>query len=146
MTIRDGSVDQHVDIVGAVEYAKILDKREAGLPTKALWKGSDEFLFHPVPVAATTAKLVYERIADDTSHGGAPDVEVSMMRHLKDIIAYDVGDDFGQDEAKMNRFMKESMIAERAIRALAVERKDLSSVSVDDWGARPGRTETDYGR
>lgn len=146
MMIVDGSVDQPVELIGIREYAAIQTKTETGLPTKALWKGSDEFLFHPVPVSATTVKLVYERIADDTSHGTAPDVEVSMLRWLKDVLVYDVGDDFQQPETKMARFMKESVIAERNIRKLAVERKDSTRVPVDDWCDGNEHRETDYGR
>jgi len=144
MTVKDGSEDEPVEIIGVREYAAIENKSESGLPTKALWKGSDEFLFHPVPTTATTAKVVYERIADDTSAGAAPDVDVPMMRWLKDIVAYDIGDDFGQDEARMARFQREAAIAERNIRKLSVERKDYAAVAVDDWG--DGRGESDYGR
>lgn len=131
MTI--GSSDDPVSIIGPTEYAAISDKDEPGQPTRALWRGSDEFFFHPVPVAAATVKLVYERIADDTSHGAAPDVEVSMMRHLKDIVAYDLGDDFVQPEAKMMRLEREATKAEKAIRALNAERKDYTPVAVDDF-------------
>jgi hypothetical protein len=133
MTVKNGSMDDPVEIIGAPEYAAIDLKNEAGLPTKALWKGSTEFVFHPVPIEATTANVVYEKIADDTTAGSAADVDVSMLRHLKDIIAYDVGDDFGIDEARMMRFSKEAEMAERNIRKLAVEYKDFTTVPVDDW-------------
>ena len=146
MTVSDGSVDEPVSIIGIKEYAQIADKNEAGFPTKALWKGGAEFLFHPVPTAAATGKLVYEKLAEDTSHGAAPDVEVSMLRWLKDIVAYDVGDDFQTDEQKMSRFFKESVIAERNIRMLNAERKSFSRIAVDEWDETPWRRETDYGR
>src|SRR3990167_2095245 len=106
LTIRDGSSDEMVEIVGTTEWSALPDKTRQGLPEKALWAGSDEFLFYPIPVTNTSARLTYERIADDTAAGSAVDAEVSMMRWLKDIIAFDIGDDFGIDEQRMNRFMK----------------------------------------
>lgn len=146
MTVRNVSTDEPVDIIGAVEYAEIDNKGLAGLPTKVLWKGSTEFAFHPVPTAATTVRLTYERIADDTTAGSAIDTEVSMMRWMKDIIAYDVADDFAVDETRIQRFMKEALVAERNIRKLAVERKDPTPVAVDQWDDAPDRRESDYGR
>ena len=145
MTVTDGSLDQQVDIIGITEYAAIENKAETGTPTKALWKGSAEFLFHPVQTAAATAKLVYEKLADDTSNAAAPDVEVSMLRSLANIVAYDVGDHFAQPEPKMARFEREKNQAERDIRKLSVERKAYLRVAVDDFDDRPTRTETDYG-
>jgi hypothetical protein len=85
-------------------------------------------------LVATTATLTYEKIADDTTAGSAVDVDVSMIRHLKDIVAYDIGDDFGIDEQRMMRFQKESLEAEKNIRKLSVERKNYSPVAVEDWG------------
>lgn len=146
MMIVDTSLDEPVEIIGKKEYLGIENKADTGLPTKAFWTGSDEFMFYPVPTAATTVKLMYERIADDTSHGAAPDVEVSMMRWMKDVVAYDVGDDFETDEAKMTRFFRESQIAERNIRMLGAERKNFERVAVDDFDDFPDRRETDYGR
>ena len=131
MTVLDGSMDEPVEIIGKPEYAAIQNKNETGLPTKALWKGSTEFVFHPIPLTASTVKLVYEKIADDTTAGSAADVDISMVRHLKDIIAYDVGDDFGIDEQRMQRFQRESMEAEKNIRKLTVERKAYSPVAVE---------------
>lgn len=131
MTILDSSMDEPVEIIGKPEYAAIDNKSEGGLPTKALWKGSTEFVFWPVPVQASTVRVLYEKIADDTTAGSAADVEVSMMRHLKDIIAYDVADDFGVDETRIQRFMAESLKAELNIRKLSVERKGYHPVAVE---------------
>lgn len=145
MTVVDGSLDQPVDIIGRVEYAALENKAEQGTPTKALWKGSAEFLFHPVQTAATTANLIYEKIADDTADATAPDVEQSMMRSLATIVAYDVGDEYGIPEQKMMRWKGEAAQAERDIRKLGAERKAYSRVAVDDFDDRPTRTESDYG-
>lgn len=143
MTVRDNSIDEACELIGKPEYAAIAVKTDQGIPYKAIWKGSTEFLFYPVPLAATTARLTYNKIADDTTAGSAADVEVSMMRWLKDIVAYDVADDFAVDEAKIQRLMKEASQAEKNIRKLAIERKDLKPVSVDDWSYT--QTDTDYG-
>ena len=144
MTVLNTSNDDPLTIIGAVEYSQISNKTDQGQPEKALWKGSTEFMFHPVPLSSTTIKMVYEKIADDTTAGSAADVEISMVRWLKDIIAYDVGDDFGVDETHMARFEREAMRAEKNIRALAVERKDLTDVQVDGWPDFQERRETDY--
>lgn len=146
MTVMDSSLDEPVALIGVLQYAAIENKAEAGLPTSALWKGASEFLFHPVPTAATTAKLVYAKIADDTSHSAQPDVEVSMLRWLKDIVAYDIGDDFGQGEERMMRFQKEALIAERYIRKLNAPNVDYAPVRVDSYDSPYDYRETDYGR
>ena len=143
MTILDGSSDEPVEIIGKPEYAGILLKDDAGLPTKAIWKGSTEFVFHPVPLTASTVKLVYEKIADDTTAGSAADVDISMVRHLKDIIAYDVADDFAVEEQKIQRLRAEALAAEKNIRKLSVERKNYGPVAIDDWYEYG--SETDYG-
>jgi hypothetical protein len=144
MTVSDGSLDEPLTIIGPVEYSRIENKNDAGLPEKVLWKGSTEFMLYPVPLAASTVKIVYEKIADDTTAGSAADVDVSMMRHLKDIIAYDIADDFGVDEGKIQRLGKEAMMAENNIRKLSVERKAFAPVQVDGWPDFQEREETDY--
>ncbi len=146
MTVSDGSLDEPVEIVGVREWAAIEDKNRAGFPTKALWKGSTEFMFHPISATARTAKLVYERIADDTSAVGAPDIEVSMIRALRDCLAYDCADYFGVDEQKIGRFAKEAQQGEFNIRKLSAQRMANSPVAVDDWdGIRDSHRATDYG-
>lgn len=145
MFVKDGSRDEPVEIIGPVEYAGISDKTQTGRPTHALWKGGAEFLLWPIPTASASAGLIYNKIADDTTAGAAPDVEVSMLRWLKDLIAYDIGDDFEVPEEKMVRFMKEAETAEKNIRALNAPRVGLTTVAVDDWSSQPSRRESDYG-
>lgn len=142
MTVLDGSLDEPLTIIGPIEYAAIENKDNTGTPEKVLWKGSTEFVFYPIPLAASTVKIVYEKIGDDTSAGSAVDVEVSMIRWMKDIVAYDIGDDFGMDEARMNRFAREAEMAEKNIRKLSAERKGFSSVAVDGWPDYQDREET----
>lgn len=145
VTFTNGSYDEPVAIIGMREYAAIEDKSRGGDPVKVLWKGGTEFVFYPIPTANGTAKLLYEKIADDTATSTAPDVDVAMMRWLRDLVAYDVADDFRQNEQTIQRLMKESVIAELNIRRLAVQRTDLAPIVVDDFDARPYRRETDYG-
>jgi len=137
MMVSDGSLDEPVEIIGAVEYARLEDKDIAGIPTKAVWKGSTEFAFHPVPVTGHTVKLTYEKIADDTSAGETVDVDVSMLRSIRNMVCYDIADDFGVDEAKIGRLAQEAQMAERDIRRLTVERKDYTRVPVDEWNDPP---------
>ena len=49
MHVVNGSNDDPVEIIGVREYANIDDKNYGGVPTKALYNGSAEFIFWPVP-------------------------------------------------------------------------------------------------
>lgn len=145
MTFTNGSEDDPIRIIGKDEYAAITDKTRTGDPELALWEAPTKFIFYPVPDADGTAKLLYERIADDTAASTAPDVEVSMMRALKDIVAYDLADVFGKPEPMIQRLEREAMRAELSIRKLAVERVGYAPVQVDEFTDYRG-IETDYGR
>jgi len=144
--IVDNSQDEPVEIISPPKYAAIMDKTETGLPTMAVWDRSAKFTFWPVPLSNTTAKLTYERIHDDTSAGAVIDSDVAMLRWWKDIIAYDIADDFGVEEAKINRLAQESIRAEINIRKLNVLRVDYEPVAVDDFDNLRFQNETDYGR
>ena len=144
LTAVNNSSDDPIEIVGKVQYAKIADKTEQGVPQKTLWNGGNTFTFWPVPIENTTIKLLYEKFADDSSNGAAPDVDVSMMRWLRDMIAYDVGDYYGANEQKMMRLKMESEIAERNIRKLGSQRTDSAAVRVDDYDGESSGRETDY--
>jgi hypothetical protein len=140
VTFTNGTQDDPVYIMGPKEYAAIPDKNIGGNPTKVLWKGGTEFLFYPVPSSQGTAKLLYEKIADDTSAGAAIDIDVSMIRAMIDIIKYDVADDFGINEATQNRWRGEARMAEIDIRKLGALRVDYSPVAVDDFDGRANST------
>ena len=146
VTFTNGDNDDPVYIIGMREYAEIPDKTRVGNPEKVLWKGSSEFIFHPVPLSNGTAKLLYEKIADDTTAGSAMDVDVSMIRPMVDIIKYDVADDYGVDEATQARWRLEAAEAKRDIRKLGVQKVDLLQVAVDDFDNRQpnSRRESDY--
>jgi len=146
VTWTNGSNDDPVTLVGKREYAAIEDKTRSGSPEKVLWKGGTEFLFYPVPSASGTAKLLYEKIADDTTSASAPDVDVAMMRPLIDMLKYDVADDYGIPEQTQVRWRSEAAQAEREIRRLGAPRVDFEAVAVDNFDdAQPhARRDTDY--
>lgn len=146
VTFTNGTNDDPVYLIGPTDYAAIEDKARSGNPEQVMWKGGSEFIFYPVPLSDGTAKLLYERIADDTSHGAVVDIEVSMVRALVDLIKYDVGDDYGVPEARMNRWRVEAAQAEVDIRKLGAPHIDLLPVAVDNFDDRPLRRESDYGR
>ena len=147
VTFTNGDNDDPVQLVGMREYAEIEDKDRIGNPEKALWKGSTEFIFYPVPGSNGTAKLLYEKITDDTTSGSAIDVDVSMIRPMMDLVKYDLVDDYGVPEQIANRWRSEAAEAWRDIKKLGVQHVDLETVAVDNFDDRPsGRRETDYGR
>ncbi len=139
--------DDPVDIIGMREYAAIEDKTRTGNPEKVLWKGGTEFMFYPVPTSSGTAKLLYEKIADDSSAGAAIDIDVSMIRAMVDIIKYDVADDYGIPEQMQVRWRQECEKAERDIRKLGAQHVDYAPVAVDNFDDRQpnSRRRTDYG-
>lgn len=140
MTVLDGSDDMPVAIISTREYAAIRNKSESGVPQKCVYDGGVQFVFWPVPAVATTAKLVYEQIANDTAAATAPDVDVAMMRSLKDMVAYDLATTFGK---RAQEFEKDSLLAERRIRNLSAQRVDISTVPVDGYqGEDNGTTRT----
>lgn len=136
VTWANGVNDDPIDIIGMDEYARIVDKEIRGLPEKVLWKGGSEFIFWPVPSFDGTAKLLYEKIADDTSAGAVIDIDVAMIRPMMDLVKYDVADDFGVPEGTQVRWFKEAEKAERDIRKLSVQRTDYKPVAVDDFDNR----------
>src|SRR3990167_8223222 len=136
ITWSNGTNDDPVEIIDRVQYAALEDKVSVGNPEKVMWKGSNEFVFWPVPVADGTAKLLYERIADDTSAGAVTDIDVAMIRPMMDLIKYDVADDFGISEDTLVRWRQEATKAELDIRKLSVQRVDYKPVAVDDFDDR----------
>jgi hypothetical protein len=147
VTFTNGTNDDPVAIIGKREYAEIEDKTRSGNPTRVLWKGGTEFLFHPVPTSNGTAKILYEKIADDSS-AGAVDVDVAMIRPFIDIIKYDVADDYGIDEQTLQRWRAEAIQAEKDLRTLGIQRVDYEALRVDDFDSRQpySRVPSDYGR
>jgi hypothetical protein len=141
MSVVDGDRDSAVKIISTREYASITDKTATGVPTTAVWKGGAEFVFHPVPITDTTARLTYEKIADDTAASTAPDVDVAMLRSLCDLVKYDLVDQFGVPEDKAARWAREATMAEKRLRNLMVERVDYTTVAVDELENRKDRGE-----
>lgn len=146
VTFTNGANDDPVYVIGMAQYAAIEDKTRTGNPEKVLWKGGSEFIFHPVPLSNGTGKLLYEKIADDTSSGSAVDVDVSMIRPMMDLVKYDVADDFGIPEATQVRWRAEAVAADIEIRKLGAQKVDYLPVAVDDFDARQpnSRRASDY--
>lgn len=144
MTVTVNGNEYPVDIIGQSQYNSIADKTQEGEPIYAVHNGS-AFIFWPVPVENRTAKLTYEKIADDTAASTAPDVEVSMIRSLKDLIVYDLMDTYPADVNTMNRWAAEALVAERNIRVLNAQRIDSLPVVIADTDGIYANTETDYG-
>lgn len=147
VTWTNGTNDDPVDLINSRQYAAIEDKARTGNPQKALWKGGTEFAFYPVPGANGTGKLLYEKIADDTSASSAVDVDVAMILPLIDIIKYAVADDYGVPEQTIGRWAVEARQAERDIRKLGAPVVDYEAVAVDDFDGRQNnsRRPSDYG-
>lgn len=144
MTVTVNGLEYPVDIIGQAQYNSIADKTQEGEPMYAAHSGS-AFLFWPVPIANRTAKLVYEKIADDTATSTAPDVEVSMLRCLKDLVVYDLMDTYPSSETTMQRWAAEATIAEKNLRILNAQRVDALPVVMGDTDGVYAYTETDYG-
>ena len=146
VTFTNVSQDDPVQIINYRQYAEIPDKGRVGNPEKVVWKGGSEFLFYPVPSANGTAKLLYNRIADDTTAGSAIDVDVSMIRPMMNLVRYDVADDFGVPEQIQARWERAAEQAKREIRKAGAPRVDLEAVKVDDFDGREvnSRRASDY--
>lgn len=145
ITFSNLSADDPVEIIDYRQYAAIENKDRSGNPQKAVWKGGSEFIFWPVPSSNGTGKLLYEKIADDTSAGAVIDLDVSMLRAMIDMVKYDVADNFGIQEVTLKRWMAEALKGERDIQKLGSPRVDFAPVPVDDWEMQRD-IETDYGR
>lgn len=129
--LRVGGDDRDVEIIGHRAYQDIPDKTKSGEPCQVFFSGG-VFRFWPVPAINYTAKLTYQQVAADTAASTAPDVEVSMMRSFKNVVAYDLVDDFMlQNEQKILRLKAESEEGLRTILAMNQERVDSSTVTAE---------------
>lgn len=146
VTFNNSSSDDPVYLMGIGEYAAITDKTVTGQPEKVLWKGGSEFIFWPVPFENCAGKLLYEKIADDTSAGSAIDVDVSMIRSMMDLVKYDVADDYGIPEDIQTRWRADAQRAEVDIRKLGAQHTEYATVAVDDFDGRASedRRRRDY--
>lgn len=144
MHVTVNSVDEPITIVSPMFYNGLGDLTQQGDAVYAMRSGAN-FLFWPIPTANRTAKLLYNKIIDDTAVSTAPDVEVSMMRSLVTLVALDLADAFGISEQKIGRWTMEGMKAERTIQNLSALEVDLLPVPVDDFRAdRTNRNKTDW--
>lgn len=131
VAVRVGNDDVPVEVIGHREYQSISNKAESGEPEKVFFSGG-VFRFWPVPSQNYTGKLTYQQIAADTAASTAPDVQTSMMRALKNIVAYDLVDDFNiQDQGKILRMKSEHDEGLRTIYALNDQRTDSATVTAE---------------
>jgi hypothetical protein len=128
LKLRIGAEDREVEIISHRQYHAITDKTDTGEPDKAFFAPDGTVYFHPVPNSAYTAKLTYQAMADDTTASGEPDIPVSMMRCLVDVIAMDLIDDFEVTGEKAMRLEMKGKEALRIIPTLNSERVDAGPV------------------
>lgn len=128
LKLRNGTEDQDIDIISHREYQDIPEKAERGEPRKAFFSGSTVYLW-PVPDVAYTAKLTYQAVAADVENGTAPDVPVSCLRSLADLVAADLADDFQVTDSKAARLLQKVGPAMATIRAVTQERVDATTVT-----------------
>lgn len=132
VALRIDGEDKPLEIISHRQYQAIQDKTEEGEPEVVFFSGG-VYYFWPVPSTGYTAKQTYQQIAADTVASTAPDVQVGMLRSFKNIVAYDLVDDFMvSDQIKIARMKSESDEGMRTIYALNQERSD------------PGTTEAEY--
>lgn len=138
------SVDEPITIISPIYYAGLGEHTQQGDAIYAMRNGAN-FIFWPVPTANRTVKILYQKIIDDTEASIAPDVEVSMMKSLAILIAYDLADQFGIPESKIRRWETYAIKAERTIQNLSALEVDLLPVAVDSFGDnRTSRNKRDW--
>lgn len=130
VAIRVNGEDQPVEIVGHRQFQAIPNKTETGQPEMVLFAGG-AFRFWPVPDANYTGKLTYQQIAADSAAATAPDMQVPMMRSLKNLVAYDLANDFGVPDNVFGRLKAQADAAERMILAINQERVDTGPVKAE---------------
>jgi hypothetical protein len=132
VSLRVGTDDQPIEIIGHAQYQAIPNKADQGEPEQVFFSGGTAY-FWPTPGSAYTAKLTYHAIAADTLSPAAPDVPVAMMRSLVTLVASDLVDDFGVPELLAQRLLAQAVIAEKTIRILNAERVDNATVEMTSF-------------
>lgn len=128
VAIRVNGEDEPVQVVGHRQFQTIPNKTDAGQPEMVLFSGG-VFRFWPVPDANYTGKLTYQQIAADSAGATAPDIQVPMMRSLKNLVAYDLADDFAVPDNLFARLKTQADAAEKMILAINQERVDSAPVT-----------------
>jgi hypothetical protein len=123
--------EKPLEIIGHRQYQAITDKAEEGEPELVFFSGGT-YYFWPVPAIGYTGKHTYEQIAADTVASTAPDVQVGMLRSFKNVVAYDLVDDFMvSDQIKIARMKTEADDGMRTIYALNRERSDAGTTEAE---------------
>jgi hypothetical protein len=127
LAIRISGTDHPVAIVDHGRFQDIPTKSDTGIPEWATFFDRS-IRFYPVPNSDYTAKLTYQKLLIETTAGSAIDVPQSCIRWLKDMVTYDISDDFRVPEQRIARLEREAEKAERKIRALLPARIDYLPV------------------
>lgn len=115
LNITLDSVDYPVDIVSNRVFQETPYKLTTGRPTICYFDGTAIYMA-PVQDKAYTAKLTYQKIINDTAASTAPDVPVAAMRCLADILAAELADSLGVDDARYQFIKAEGKAAEIRLR------------------------------
>ena len=126
--LRISGEDQDIDLITNSEYQDIPNKDDTGEPVQVVYSGG-VFRFWPVPAMDYTAKITFQKVAADTATATAPDLRPEMMRAFRNILAYDLADDFGMAEGTIVRLKLEADEGMRTILALAAPRIDNTPVT-----------------
>lgn len=130
MAVVVGTDEIPLEIIDHRAYQAIPDKASTGEPEKVFISGTAA-RFWPVPQSNYTAKLTYQAIAADSEVSATPDVPVSCLRALVDIVAGDLVDDYETPEPKASRLLQKQVIGLTTIRALNAQRVDVATVTPD---------------
>jgi hypothetical protein len=129
VTITDDGVNYPVSIIEHTDFHLIRDVTRSDRPCQFFCYDAIGYLY-PIPDKPYTLNLTYERIAADTKVSTPPNVEVSMLRSLKNMVAYDLADTFNQPEDRIARFKAESDDAVLTIRKLNTKPRTPSRVKL----------------
>lgn len=117
VSVTDNNKDYPVEIISHIKYHEIEDKTRTSIPEQIFAYNGIGYLW-PVPDKAYTLNLTYQQIADDTAASTQPDVEVSMLRALKNMVCYDLADTYSVPEPRIIRMASEANDAVKLIRLL----------------------------
>lgn len=117
-SITESTLDDcNIEIVSHANYHGIEDINCKGKPTKIFVFNGIGYLW-PVPDKAYILNITYEQIAADTQASTQPNVEVSMLRALKNMVCYDLADTYSVPEQRILRLQQEASDAANVIKLL----------------------------
>lgn len=115
--INDTGNRENLKIIDSLTFNSLEDKATLGQP-ESVFHANGIFYFNPIPDKAYSVKYTFQQIAEDTASNTAPDVEVSMLRALKNMVCYDLADAYSVPEQRIIRLAAEAADAIQIIRSL----------------------------